>query len=299
MTSTTKLVQFMHPGYEHGPDTPGQKAWNTRDHRRKFLHAPGRFRIDQDTADQSGDLLFWGEWEAQSEVAELERTGVNTPRWLHTPRLRTLASYRGAQNTDPFVFNDRFLYTCCKQRLRSGRPTQLRFLEDGSVILFGSHVRGGFALDTVFVVDDHVDHQVPGDVPPDVVPEAYVHTTVLPMYEMDADYCDPQQIGWRLYQGASPSRPRAGMFSFVPARPVADDSPQGFARPEIALDRLITPSLRQGQKITALPPDEVQAAWQHVVEQVLDHDLVLATAFETPRIDAAEPSHDRSERTRC
>jgi hypothetical protein len=105
-----------------------------------------------------------------------------------------MSGYRGAQNTDPFVFGDRFLYTCCKQRLRSGRPTQLRYLPHGSLVLFGSHISGGFGLDTVFVVDDGADHVTPSGVS-DHVPNEYVHTTLRPMCEMDSEYRDPNQVG--------------------------------------------------------------------------------------------------------
>lgn len=294
-----KFVQFMHPGYEHGPDEPGWKRWNTRDHRRKFLRAPGRSRPSVGSADERGELLFWGEWEAQSAVTELPgplQPGL--PRWVHTPRLQPLADYTGAQNTDPYVFGDRFLYTCCKQRLRSGRPTQLRFLEPGSLILFGSHVRGQFALDTVFVVADHLDHRSPDDVPAVAAPAGYIDTTLRPMYEMDADYCDPHSVGWRLYHGATPTLPANGTFSFVPARPV-DGAPQGFLRPTIAFEGLITSALRQGQKITTLEVAAIREVWHNVVQQVLDHDLVLATALQGPDVDDDAPQGLGGDRRRC
>lgn len=294
MTSP-KFVQFMHPGYEHGPDTPGWKGWNTKDHRRKFLRAFGRYRRDIDAEDERAELTFWGEWEAQSKVEALPPAAVG-PRWVHTPMLQPLPTYRGAQNTDPFVFGDYFLYTCCKQRLRSGRPTQLRTLPHGSLILFGSHVAGGFGLDTVFVVDDHIDHHAPYELA-GAVPDPYIHTTVRPMYEMNADYCDPEQVGWRLYRGRTP-RESSDMFSFVPARPVDAARPEGFMRPTVTLEPLITPSLRQGQKITVLPPDELQSVWTEVVDQVLAHDLVLATTFDMPHVEASAEAMT-GERTRC
>ena len=52
---------------------------------------------------------------------------------------------------DPFVFGPQFHYTGCMQH-REGRPTQLRHLRAGSVVLFGSCTgRSSFVLDTVFV----------------------------------------------------------------------------------------------------------------------------------------------------
>ncbi len=280
--STRKLVQFMHPGYEHRPDSPGWKGWNTKDHRRKFLRARGLYRQDVDGADERGELTFWGEWEAQSRVEQLAPS-LAGPRWLHTPLLQPLSTYRGAQNTDPFVFGDRFLYTCCKQRLRSGRPTQLRFLPHGSVILFGSHVDGAFGLDTVLVVNDHLDHHAPTDLN-DEVPGPYLHTTVRPMYEMNDDYQDPQRVGWRLYLGATPDS-ASGRFSFVPARLVEDGHATGFQRPIVMLEGLVTPGLRQGQKITVLNDETIGDAWKSVVDQVLSRDLLLATSFDMPQTE--------------
>ncbi len=294
MTSA-KLVQFIHPGHEHRPDAPGWKGWNTDDHRRKFLRAFGTYRTDEGADDDRGEMTFWGEWEAQSRVETLPPS-VDGPRWVHSPVLHPLRSYRGAQNTDPFVFGERFLYTCCKQRLRSGRPTQLRSLPRGSVVLFGSYVGGGFGLDTAFVVDDHIDHHEPNDLVGHV-PQPYVHTTIRPMYEMDAEYADPEGVGWRLYCGAQ-TNAGSGPFSFVPARPVMAAGPEGFGRPRITLDGLITPSLRQGQKITALSQNELRSVWRTVVDQVLIEDLVLATSFDMPPTERADDTVDDS-RARC
>jgi hypothetical protein len=53
------------------------------------------------------------------------------------------------QNTDPFVFGDQFHYTGCLQHTKRG-ATQLRYLDRGSVILFGScREKRDFVVDTV------------------------------------------------------------------------------------------------------------------------------------------------------
>ena len=56
------VVQFPHPGGEHGPDAAGVKGWNRGDHRRKFLKAPGRWRTTPSLTegDENGELVFWG-----------------------------------------------------------------------------------------------------------------------------------------------------------------------------------------------------------------------------------------------
>ncbi len=47
----------------------------------------------------------------------------------------------------------------CQQNTKRG-ATQLRYLDRGSVILFGSCVNGSLVLDTVFVADSWEDHSI-------------------------------------------------------------------------------------------------------------------------------------------
>lgn len=180
------LIQFTHPGYEHGPDRGSKnfKSWNTGGHRRKFLAAPGEYVMGNGRL-QTAELLFWGEWEAPSHVQELQHsTSVKTglyPKWLHracspvpsppvapsgassgcNPAKQAIGSCgscsdgsAGPQNTDPFVFGPCFKYFVCKQfqrRSNGGNLTAesrwLSGLERGSVILFGcTHGKGASAF---------------------------------------------------------------------------------------------------------------------------------------------------------
>ena len=71
--------------------------------------------------------MFWGEWEPPSEVVEeIDRPLENGPRYICRPYWIRPRSFRGLQNTDPFVF-DGFYCSICKQARSSG-PTQRRFL---------------------------------------------------------------------------------------------------------------------------------------------------------------------------
>jgi hypothetical protein len=71
-------------------------------------------------------------------------------------RLRSAAGgFR--QNTDPWVWGDRMIYSNCKQVFGpERRPTFMQRLTQrltrGSVIRFGSTIDGEFCVDTVFVV---------------------------------------------------------------------------------------------------------------------------------------------------
>ena len=109
------FVQFIHPGAEHG--IQGRvKPWNTGEHRRKFLRLRGSYVEARDAAPKTEELVFWGEWEAESAGEPITNPVPGGPHWIHQPFYVRPASYPGKlQNTDPFVFGDRFLYTLCRQ----------------------------------------------------------------------------------------------------------------------------------------------------------------------------------------
>jgi len=156
MDNNLWFVQFLHPGKEHSPDAGSFKRWNRLEHqhKRKFLTSIGTYLADGRV--EKGKILFWGEWEPESRVIrEIADPKPFFPRFFHEPFYVLPRSYDGLQNTDPFVFGERFLYAVCLQR-----PfPQLRLLSRGSVILFGSCQGGSaFVLDTVFVVDHWLDY---------------------------------------------------------------------------------------------------------------------------------------------
>ena len=146
MSVTEKLcfVQLIHPGGE--PKAVRGEAWNCERYVRKFLRVRGQ--CVWDGCLEEGDLDFWGEWEAESELAqEFRRPLPNGPKRVWRPRWVKKNDYLCLQNTDPFVFGG-FYYAGCLQRRKSG-PNQLRYLERGSVVLFGSCIGGSFVIDTV------------------------------------------------------------------------------------------------------------------------------------------------------
>lgn len=281
------FVQFIHPGPEHGSDAPGRKAWNADLHRRKFLLTQGDCVEEPGASPFAGELAFWGEWEPESEVEPIVHpVGPDGPRWLHVPYYVRPTSYRRngqvLQNTDPFVFGERFLYTLCRQLkpVRGKlRPTFLRDLAPGSLILFGSLKRGEFVLDTTLVVADGVLHGTDSwrSILATQVSETYVDVTLRPTYE------SPGSHELRLYSGATRENPFEGMFSFAPCLPSESGRP-GFPRPSIRLDGLVTPALPMGAKRTRdLPLHRMKELWDNVVAQVAEeHDLALGTRFALP-----------------
>src|SRR5688500_9540320 len=95
MTDRFCFVQLPHPGGEHGPDGHGLKRWQLghNAHKRKFMETPGAWREHIDGPVTEANLVFWGEWEADSTVEEVkQRSDPGDPTWLHRP------FFEGAQN---------------------------------------------------------------------------------------------------------------------------------------------------------------------------------------------------------
>ncbi len=316
------IVQLIHPGGEpdrfeniHGVSTC---PWNdTSSHSRKFLAADGRYALPaggKSWESRKGELMFWGEWEPESEMDG--RTGTipgidgreGRPNFLVRPYWKRKRSYEGLHNTDPFVFETPFSYIICSQ---TGMMTQL---PAGSMILFGSENRGRreFMIDTVFIVADSIPYEfstVSAQLKP-VVSETYYHVSVAPLHHPGGcrtvsdvprnnlgDNCKPNRTARpkkrRLYRGATFDAPVNGMFSFFPCR-TTDDVKGAFPRPSIVLDDLerrgdgrmvpvIDPALFNAKRYTVYThPDDVAKYWRKVADQVIDAGLLLGVEAETP-----------------
>jgi hypothetical protein len=296
MDDRIRLVQFIHPGGEHEPDEGNEKHWNTGDHKRKFLQSRGEYVSgDGDDHPTTDDLLFWGEWEPDSTVVSRIKSPVECgPHYIYEPYYGAVPT-TWAQNTDPFVFGDSFLYSNCKQTTKHG-VTQLAMLGRGSVILFGSCIaRCHFVVDTVFVVDRWIKFY-----PPNYrtelagqVSKTFEDVTLSRI----AHHADTP---FTLYFGATYNQRVDGMFSFFACQPRTQGE-VGFARPVIKLPGQITNNLTQGKKMTVQPDlATMQSQWSNVMQQVTDQGLMLGVSAELPeqRIDASiksktpRPRHD-------
>lgn len=275
---TAMFVQFPHPGQEHRP--PGETMpWNLGKHRRKFLRSSGRV-VDPDGRHRDTDLAFWGEWEPPSRIVRRWPAGGALPRALHQPYWFCPASDSPRQNTDPWVFGNCMIYSNCRQLTSAARtPSSMQSLPRGSVICFGSTIDHEFCLDTVFVVGS-AEAWTPAETAKLDAGEAFRVCTAESIAAGGRDaYAD-----LTLYRGASLDEPVHGMYSFVPALPVADDDPPRFARPVIRLDGLINPRSRHSTwgSRRPMPVAAVRDAWQAVRDQVLAADLMLAVHLDTP-----------------
>lgn len=287
MKKTPQLcfVQFMHPSKEHRPDSNGFKKWNTGAHKRKFLEVHGRcIRGDED---YNGPLHLWGEWEPESEViSTIDRPVPDGPQFIYRPFYYRPVSYTGLQNTDPFVFGA-FYYSGCKQFNAKG-ATQLRSLERGSVVLFGSQVSRKFVIDTVFVVDrweDHSRENFPSF--ESKVSNTFMDVTLKPWHwgQAEESHCHVEDnSSLRLYWGATYESPVDGMFSFFPASPT-EETPNGFARPWIRIPGILNDQNRQATKLNSgSSKDEVKKYWQETRRQVESQGLWCGVSALEPGI---------------
>ena len=266
------IVQFPHPGGEHRPR--GEHIdWNRGQHRRKFLKATATY-LDAGHV-QRGPIAFWGEWEPQSQVVEAYPAGLpDGPRWLHEPWLKVPRHRRLLLNTDPLVFGDRFRYSNCRQ----ARNAVLRRLPPGSLLLFGSALRGAFVLDTVFVVARPGVDYLRGAPDHLAVPE-WVRSVV---FDPLRGTGDGGYEALRLYEGVRQADDPSAPYSFVPCRPYVPGG-GAFARPVIELDRRwLTPQLAMAAKATEATPDDVGAVWAAVVAQVVAAGLCLGVELDAP-----------------
>jgi hypothetical protein len=297
------FVQLRHPWEEHRP-WGDLMPWNQGPHRRKFLISPGRYVEDLalgDEPDQTG-LAFWGEWEPPSRVEQRWPKSGRLPQYLHRPHWVVPRGDEYRQNTDPWIWGDRMIYSCCKQTA-NGKSTAMQRLDRGSVVCFGSKIDGAFCLDTVFVVAS-AEPWAAADAKDMDLDDAFRVCTASAIVSWECaaaraqSSCTPAEpLPLVLYRGATYDDPVDGMFSFVPARRAGADTVR-FARPSLDLpDDLLRPASQNfWGALRALLIDDVRAAWEQVGMQVLVADLVLATWLQTPTCegDAVIPETQQS-----
>jgi len=287
------FVQFIHPGGEHIPDNEEYKFWNTGNHRRKFIKNKGEYIKGLKNTPKEEDIVFWAEWEPESKIVKAIANPLrNGPKYIYGPFYTKFEEKNPPlQNTDPFVFGNQFHYTICQQ-YKKECPTQLIYLEKGSVILFGScQNRSQFMLDTVFVVGDYIDHEKATyeAVLKNKISETYKEVAIIPSYQKTVikNKCGfkpvQNQQSFRLYFGATYNNSFDGMFCFFPCLPFGQ-AEKGFARPLIKLEGVIRDDLPQGNKLNRQNSTEnIKKLWLAVVEQVLGQKLYLGVFTVLPK----------------
>ena len=200
-------------------------------------------------------------------------------------------NYPNDLNTDPLVFGNYFIYSNCRQiKNYSGKliPTQLAFLQQGSIILFGSKLTDTngipyFALDTVFVVGESRRY-IPFNYNTNLkgfVPKAF---PVIMGNFMSNKNC------FTCYQGATFNQPVQGMFSFSPCKPYKGVN-EGFPRVKLTdkdfaqFGNIIINGLSRNYHLTDIPNLDVSCMiWDKVCQIVQQQGYERGVNFENKRI---------------
>lgn len=313
------IIQFLHSEKEHKPDRASNYThidWNYGAHFRKFIQANGKYIKDYklNTEQITAKQMLWCEWEPQSYAKKINKLSRDYPQYLYEPYFDLSAPlsklirkrngdeyFVNRQNTDPFIFGDNFKYFVCRQGRTTGY-SRLTNLQPGDVILYGSHRREWineektqkrmwFILDTVFVVSDipaqiiytpqNFVHNIKGN-----VSDEYYNISFISAFssELHSQIATPVSNGFKLYYGATYSKPYNGMFSFVPSLPIEEDTTAGFERPKIAIPNVINGGLNTNFRISA-EDNEIRTKlyWEETAKQVLNQGLFLGINFEMPK----------------
>lgn len=274
----------MHPGLEY-PKTPNStKEWTQGEHSRNFIKVSGAKYIDADGKPQTGEIGFWGEWEAHATIERDAADHRIFSPYLDLNKLPTGDAHCGEgkcgssnsyMDTDPFVFGKRFCYANCKQ---PSSPA-LRNLEEGSLILFSTIKDGRHLLDTVFVVGDKIPawpSKLEGEIREKMGSDFDTYSKVSLSLSRNGS---PDRV---LYQGATFENFEK-MFSFVPAslgaewteKFVLDNSLlEGvFTVQEIAPSKIFENGQTQGFATITEDGPSVQRLWKNIRDKVLKTEI--------------------------
>lgn len=302
------VLEFTHPGCEFipgkrrvsmrdfifsdksSPIRSGVRQWNELEtHRRKFIYSTGSYIEKLDQAPVTGQISFWGEWEAQSWAEELASGELKRPKLVHYPFLDEDYQGKRNHNTDPFVYGDHFWYTNCKQKAGGVASS----LANGSVILFGTEFKEGFRLDTVFVVGKSWKQKE--------ISEKILHSVSKQLRVVNFEHknlcSNPDQRFLRFYRGQSYAED-SSFFSFVPCK-ASGDSPVIHDRllldpwPKFHLTkkpgaksvcaRLFLDEMK-AHGVDSLTEDKTRSYWRLIADYCLEQGYQLATQIALPNL---------------
>jgi len=281
MSQTYSIIQFPHPGAEQTKKYIGSWSTKSRPHTRKFLVQQGKY-LDASNAIHSHELVFWAEWEPQTELVHQLHESVSSPNYILRPFYSYPKNGSDLHNTDPFVFGNQFLYSNCRQK----KDGQLQKLTPGSLILFGSHKDDHFVLDTVFVVAKSIQYNTTQiETLKNKVPKAFFDVT---LKQLKTDCCSDTKnncvkvTDYVLYFGATFEAPVGGMYSYIPCLTYSGlDS--SFQRPPILIEGIISNNLAQNFKLTKeISLEAVHEVWETVMKQLFDQGLQIGIEVNLP-----------------
>ena len=231
-------------------------AWNIRGgHRRKMITSDYACYIDGKGILHSGQKIFFvGEWECCSEVSknEFKEHGVASFSHIHKPFLTEYDYMPQVMNTDPFVFGEKFYYTCCKID---------ESMQSGDIVIFGSYKKNNtkeIIVDTVIVLDEK---KYQCKEPSTQFPSAYNDVTLC-----------KQNVKNGVWTGLMYSE-NENIYSFVPCKTTAD-----YKLPTIVIE-----GLKGAQNIRPKESDDIQVEFDNIKNQLLEKGYLLGIEMEMPK----------------
>lgn len=289
-----KIIEFTHPGRQANLSKDkrsngvshlltdiqkgeGIRFWNFNKHKRKYIKIYGHYLANFNNEDFSTspneDFLFaWVEWEPQSYFQKLNPSDKRLyPNAVHFPVFSN--KQVGERNTDPFIFGDKFYYTNCKQ------SNLKEDLAPGSVIVFGTEYQDGFALDTVFVVEDSASAQ-------EYLANKNAFPDFLRQATLDHKNLYEHNSHLRIYSGVTYNEEQYKKsfkpFSFVPCA-VGEKGREGVKRPMLNFYDFNFKSPGSRSVFAKVDGFQTENFWQKLVAEVLRQGYHLGIKFDMPR----------------
>lgn len=247
------------------------REWNDdSQHYRKFIKNSGDYLKNLNSKPHNNSLLFWGEWEGNSDFTPLNQ-GNGFPNGIHVPFHSVLIT--GSQNTDPYVFGEYFKYAICSQN-----GVMCNLLAD-SLILFGTTMGVGFELDTVFVVRNHVSAQNVCLNKASNYSLVYYEET---LKQLGQTYLGPNpSLHHRIYHGQTWWENK-DYFSFVPCKV---DNGIGFKK--VVLQIPLMGKQKVGHPYHHFDNINHLKLWELIVKEVFRQGFYLGIRFDEPQINNA------------
>jgi hypothetical protein len=301
------IIQFFHPGGEHGHDkgNKSHKSWNEGKHKRKFMSATGDYLGKDNIFVSNQEMMFWGEWEPNSYVKEfIERDNDKFPKYVHFPYIPKklpvpdpkACNQKHWQNTDPFVFGDNFKYAICRQGQKySGY--RICDLSAETIIIFGSlyadkkdGICRSMKVDTVFVVSNmFIDKKKLLDIKDENLSEndkKYFDLSFCYAFKKKEDFPEINKIYTSVkYENRTDYN---DMFSFTPAMKRIQEKPiKGFRRIEIPLFDQTKKQTQTPFFVKDYPIEEYVKYWNDLKNLCLDTTGCIATKINMPKLENA------------
>lgn len=269
-----RIIQFIHPGFQtkkgfdKGLQVGNIKPWRPSNisHTRSLINIEGDILNFKEGNNKiiKKKITIVNEWEAESKV--LYNTGNKSkPPFLvyeinRSQNLNPIINH--FNNTDPFVYGNRFYYFNCKMK------GQMLKLNRNDIILFGYRKNSNYYLDTCFVVNDKFDisnnknnknfnNFKKGNLTSKLHSEVSINPT------------DHNQF--KVLYNSIMYNDNKTIFSFIPICKNYNDKKS----PLLNNLEFINPNLPQGKKITTIDDEDVILYFNKILKEIIKQNFEI------------------------